>query len=192
MTIVRWEPLRELGSLQNEMNRLFNTVFDAPAPANGGSTMRRWMPAMDLVETDEHFVLRADLPGMSEEDIQIEFEDGTLTVSGERKVEHEAENEGYYRVERAFGSISRSLTLPRGSPRGRRRELRPRGARGPHPGARAAQAAPDRDRRGRAADHRGLRSSPAPPARSCGPAARTSTAPGWGDWGAGHAADFGV
>jgi len=114
MTIVRWEPLRELGSLQSEMNRLFNTVFDPPAPGNGGSTMRRWMPAMDLVETDEHFVLRADLPGMTEEDIKIELEDGTLTVSGERKAEHESENEGYYRVERAFGSFSRSLTLPQG------------------------------------------------------------------------------
>jgi HSP20 family protein len=113
MTIVRWEPLRELGSLQNEMNRLFNTVFDAPGPANGG-TMRRWMPAMDLVETDEHFVLRADLPGMSEDDIKLEFEDGTLTVSGERRAEHETKNEGYYRVERAFGAFSRSLTLPEG------------------------------------------------------------------------------
>jgi HSP20 family protein len=112
MTIVRWEPLRELGSLQNEMNRLFNTVFDTPQP--GGSTMRRWMPAMDLVETDDNFVLRADLPGLSEEDLKIELEDGTLTVSGERKAEHESENEGYYRVERAFGSFSRSLTLPQG------------------------------------------------------------------------------
>jgi HSP20 family protein len=115
MTIVRWEPLRELGSLQNEMNRLFNSVFDTPAPGgNGGGAMRRWMPAMDLVETDENFVLRADLPGLSEEDIKIEFEDGTLTVSGERKAEHESKNEGYYRVERAFGSFSRSLTLPQG------------------------------------------------------------------------------
>jgi HSP20 family protein len=112
MTIVRWEPLRELGSLQNEMNRLFNTVFDTPA--NGGSTLRRWVPSMDLVETEDHFVLRADLPGMGEEDIKIEFEDGTLTVSGERKAEHESKNEGYYRVERAFGSFSRSLTLPKG------------------------------------------------------------------------------
>jgi HSP20 family protein len=113
MTIVRWEPLRELGSLQNEMNRLFNTVFDTPSPSNGG-TLRRWMPAMDLVETDDHFVLRADLPGMSEDDIKLEFEDGTLTVAGERKAEHESKNEGYYRVERAFGSFSRSLTLPKG------------------------------------------------------------------------------
>jgi len=114
MAIVRWEPLRELGSLQNEMNRLFNTVFDTPAPTAGGSTLRRWMPAMDLVEAGDHFVLRADLPGMSEEDIKIELEDGTLTVSGERKAEHEDREEGYYRVERAFGSFSRSLTLPQG------------------------------------------------------------------------------
>ena len=114
MTIVRWEPLRELNSLQGEMNRLFNTVFDAPSGANGGSTMRRWMPAMDLVESDDHFVLRADLPGMSEDDVKIELEDGTLSLSGERKAEHEAREEGYYRVERAFGSFSRSLTLPKG------------------------------------------------------------------------------
>jgi HSP20 family protein len=113
MTIVRWEPLRELGSLQNEMNRLFNTVFDAPAPGNGAA-MRRWVPAMDLVETDEHFVLRADLPGLGEDDINIELEDGTLTVSGERGAEHESKSEGYYRVERAFGGFSRSLTLPKG------------------------------------------------------------------------------
>ena len=113
MTIVRWEPLRELGSLQTEMNRLFNTVFDAPAGGDGG-TLRRWMPAMDLVESGDHFVLRADLPGMSEEDIKIELEDGTLTVSGERKAEHETGEEGYYRVERASGSFSRSLTLPKG------------------------------------------------------------------------------
>jgi HSP20 family protein len=114
MTIVRWEPLREFSALQNEMNRLFNTVFDAPTPGNGGATLRRWMPAMDLVETDQQFVLRADLPGLSEDDVKIEFEDGTLTVSGERKAEHESKSEGYYRVERAFGSFSRSLTLPQG------------------------------------------------------------------------------
>ena len=113
MAIVRWEPLREFSTLQNEMNRLFNTVFDAPTPGNGG-TLRRWMPAMDLVETADHFVLRADLPGLTEDDVTLEFEDGTLTVSGERKSEHEAKGEGYYRVERAFGSFSRSLTLPQG------------------------------------------------------------------------------
>jgi HSP20 family protein len=113
MAIVRWEPLRELASIQNEMNRLFGTVFDAPNPSNG-NTLRRWMPAMDLVETDEHFVLRADLPGLSEGDVNLEVEDNVLTVSGERKAEHETTKEGYHRVERAFGTFSRSLTLPEG------------------------------------------------------------------------------
>jgi HSP20 family protein len=113
MTIVRWEPLRELNGLQNEMNRLFDTVFDAPRPGNGGG-LRRWMPPMDLLETDEHFVLRADLPGLGEEDVTIEIEDSTLTVSGERKSEHEVSGERYHRVERASGSFSRSLTLPKG------------------------------------------------------------------------------
>jgi len=113
MAIVRWEPLREVASIQNEMNRLFGTVFDAPSAGNG-SAMRRWMPAMDLVETEDHFVLRADLPGLAEGDVSIEVEDNVLTVSGERKAEHETTKEGYHRVERAFGSFSRSLTLPDG------------------------------------------------------------------------------
>src|SRR4051794_17189846 len=96
------------------MNRLFNTVFDAPATGGNGGQARRGVPAMDLLETAEHFVLRADLPGMREEDVKIEFEDNVLTISGERKAEHEERQEGYYRVERAFGSFSRSLTLPKG------------------------------------------------------------------------------
>ena len=112
MTIVRWEPLREMSSLQTEMNRLFNTMFESPTVGNGGT--RRWTPAMDLLETDDAFVLRADLPGMREEDVSIELEDNVLTVSGERKADHEENGEGFYRVERAFGSFSRSLTLPRG------------------------------------------------------------------------------
>src|SRR5215218_10180270 len=116
MAIVRWEPFRELATLQSEVNRLFNSAFDTPTPGGngGGGAMRRWMPAMDLVESGDHFVLRADLPGLSEEDVHIELEDTTLTVSGERKAEHESRDEGFYRVERAFGAFSRTLTLPKG------------------------------------------------------------------------------
>src|SRR5436190_23614385 len=114
MALIRWEPVRELNTLQSEMNRLFNTLFDAPVPGDGGGAARRWIPAMDLVETDEDFVLRADLPGLSESDVNIELEDAVLTVSGERKSEHEERKEGYYRVERASGAFSRSLTLPEG------------------------------------------------------------------------------
>jgi HSP20 family protein len=96
------------------MNRLFNTYFDAPTPGNGGSTLRRWIPAMDLVETDGDFVLRADLPGVDEKDVSIELEDRVLTISGERKAEHEERKEGFYRVERSSGSFTRTLTLPEG------------------------------------------------------------------------------
>src|SRR5688572_15256251 len=115
MALIRWDPSRELTSLQSEMNRLFTTFFDTPTQAGAnGSSLRRWIPPMDLVETDEHFVLRADLPGLSEEDVAIEMEDNVLTVSGERKAEHEDRREGYYRVERAYGAFARSLTLPEG------------------------------------------------------------------------------
>jgi HSP20 family protein len=114
MALIRWEPARELNSLQSEMNRLFNTFFDTPPAGGPGDGGRRWLPAMDVVETPDHFVLRADLPGLSEGDVDVELEDNVLTISGERKAEHEDRQEGFYRVERAFGSFRRSLTLPEG------------------------------------------------------------------------------
>jgi HSP20 family protein len=114
MALIRWEPVAELNTIQNEMNRLFNNLFDAPAGNSGSGTARRWVPAMDLVETADHYVLRADLPGLSDEDVNVQLEDNVLTVSGERKAEQHTEQEGYYRLERAFGGFSRSLTLPDG------------------------------------------------------------------------------
>lgn len=113
MALVRWDPVRELDSFQSDMNRLFDSFFSR-REANGSSYARRWIPAMDLVETDEDLVLRADLPGLDRDDIEIEVKDNTLTVSGERKGEHEEKGEGFYRVERAFGRFSRSLGLPQG------------------------------------------------------------------------------
>jgi HSP20 family protein len=114
MALIRWEPVRELSTFQQEMNRLFNTFFDGPQPGNGGGAVRRWIPAMDLVETENDFVLRADLPGLTDQDVNIELDDNVLTVSGERKARHEEHKEGYHRVERSFGRFSRSLTLPEG------------------------------------------------------------------------------
>ena len=106
MALIRWEPAREL----RDMNRLFNTLFEPST----GAVMRRWSPAMDLVETEDNYVLRADLPGVSEGDVKIELDDNVLTISGERKSAHKEAKEGYYRVERAYGSFSRTLKLPEG------------------------------------------------------------------------------
>jgi len=91
-----------------EVDRLFDTFFGAEQGA------RRWVPPVDLVEAEDHFVLRADLPGLSEDDVSIEVQDGSLTISGERKTEHESSERGWYRIERSFGSFNRSLTLPDG------------------------------------------------------------------------------
>jgi HSP20 family protein len=100
--LMRPEPLAA------DFDRLFNTLFDRNQAA------QRWVPAMDLVEHDDHFLLRADLPGMTEADVNIELNDGTLTVSGERKAEHTERERGFYRLERQFGQFSRTLTLPEG------------------------------------------------------------------------------
>jgi HSP20 family protein len=91
-----------------EVDRLFDAFFGDEGQA------RRWVPPMDLVEAEDHFVLKADLPGLAEGDVTIEIQDGTLRISGERKSEHEQREKGWYRVERSFGSFSRSLTLPDG------------------------------------------------------------------------------
>jgi HSP20 family protein len=112
MALVRWDPTRELDSLQSDMNRLFDSFFGGRQ--GNGVSGRRWIPAMDLVETEDHLILRGDLPGMTEDDINIEIKDNVLTVSGERKAESEEKGEGYHRVERSFGGFSRSLTLPQG------------------------------------------------------------------------------
>jgi HSP20 family protein len=117
MALIRWEPAAELNTIQNEMNRLFNTFFDQSATRSSGGgagASRRWVPAMDLVETEDHYVLRADLPGLADEDVNVQLEDNVLTISGQRPSEHDQQQEGYYRLERAFGSFSRSLTLPEG------------------------------------------------------------------------------
>jgi HSP20 family protein len=108
-TLVRWDPFREITTLQNEMSRLLNTVGGA---GNGGD--RKWMPAVDAWETDDEVVYAFDLPGIPEDKIAIEFDDGSLTISGERERTQEVSEDRLYRYERRFGSFSRSIALPQG------------------------------------------------------------------------------
>ena len=91
-----------------EIDRVFDAFFGQTDQA------RRWVPPVDLVEAESQFVLKADLPGLTEGDVNIEVQDGTLTISGERKAEHEQREKGWYRIERSFGRFSRSLSLPDG------------------------------------------------------------------------------
>jgi HSP20 family protein len=95
------DPGRDLDLLQSDVNRLFDAFFGARGTNSGnGGSAQRWVPAMDLTEEENQYVLRADLPGPSEDDVEIEVKDDVLTISGERRYEHEDRREGFYRVER--------------------------------------------------------------------------------------------
>jgi HSP20 family protein len=96
-------------AFSRDVDRLFDAFFGADREQG-----RRWVPPVDLVEAEDHFVLKADLPGLSEDDVNVEVQDGTLAISGERHAEHESHEHGWYRLERSFGSFHRSLTLPDG------------------------------------------------------------------------------
>jgi HSP20 family protein len=106
MAIIRWEPFREMSTLQGRMDRLFDQVW--------GGRQESWLPAVDVFDTKESVVLKAEIAGMDPDDIQIEIEDNVLTIKGERKFEEKVDEERYYRVERRFGSFQRSLALPQG------------------------------------------------------------------------------
>jgi HSP20 family protein len=110
-TLVRWEPFREIAALQNDMGRLMSAFL---GQANGEATGRTWVPAVDVWETEMELVYAFDLPGIPEDKISVEFDDGALTISGERERVDEVRNDGFYRYERRFGSFSRSVGLPQG------------------------------------------------------------------------------
>jgi HSP20 family protein len=109
-TLVRWEPFREIATLQNEMSRL----MDSFTAGNGNAAPRTWVPAVDVWETETELVYAFDLPGISEDRISLEFEDGALTVSAERERQQELQDDKLYRFERRFGSFSRTIALPQG------------------------------------------------------------------------------
>lgn len=110
-TIVRWDPFRDLVSIQDELNRLFGRTFtgvEATRPTAAGS----WMPAMDVFETEDEIVATVELPGIDPDDVEVAVEDATLTISGSREFSSEVREESYHRIERRYGSFSRAITLP--------------------------------------------------------------------------------
>ena len=113
MAIVRWEPFRELLSTQDRFNQLFNQTFSqvfGPEGQEVGS--RTWAPAVDIYENDQNLVIKAELPGIDPKDVEVRVENHTIFLSGERKFEKETKEGNYHRVERSYGSFSRSFTLP--------------------------------------------------------------------------------
>jgi len=110
-TLVRWDPVRELAQWQNDVERLMGTYLRG-AGGNGGE--QRWAPPLDVWETEDEIVYAFDLPGIPEDRISIEYEDGSLTVSAERERTAEVSQDRFYRFERRYGSFARSIGLPQG------------------------------------------------------------------------------
>ena len=108
-TIARLEPFRGLSNLQDQFNRLFNESFRSPGQE---SALTTWAPAVDIYETPNELVVKADLPDVNEKDIDVRVENNLLTIHGERKFEKSVSEENFLRVERAYGAFSRSFSLP--------------------------------------------------------------------------------
>ncbi len=108
--ITRWEPFRNFPTLQDQMNRFFeDSFFRFPGEE---SSLATWAPAVDIYEEGDNLVLKADLPDINEKDLDLRIENNTLTLRGERKFEKKVQEENYLRVERRYGSFSRSFSLP--------------------------------------------------------------------------------
>ncbi len=108
VALTKFDPFRNLLNFQEQFNRLFDDTFRS----RGESALTAWAPAVDIYETENELVLKADLPDINEKDLDIRLENNTLTIQGERKFERQVSEENYLRVERAYGSFTRSFALP--------------------------------------------------------------------------------
>jgi HSP20 family protein len=111
MAIIRWDPFRDLVTLREKMNRLFEEAYSARGEERD-LVSSSWSPSVDIYETEQALVLTAEVPGIVDKNIEIKLEDNTLTLKGDRKFEKETEEENYHRIERAYGSFYRSFSLP--------------------------------------------------------------------------------
>ncbi len=111
MAIVRWEPFRDLLTTQDRFNRLFNETLPQLFGEEGWAS-RNWAPPVDIFETDRDLVLKAELPGVDANDVEVRVEDSTLFLKGQRNTRKEVKEENYHRVERSYGTFSRTFALP--------------------------------------------------------------------------------
>ena len=110
--LVRWEPFRDMVNLRGRMDRLFDQLAGHPWENNEGLAATPWNPPVDVYETNGSIILKADLPDVKQNDVEIAIEGNTLTIKGERKRESEVQEKSYYRIERSYGTFTRSFTLP--------------------------------------------------------------------------------
>jgi HSP20 family protein len=112
-TLRRWNPLRDIHAVQSEFDRLFEPFFSPVRTAPAGPEMTgSWMPPVDIEETSDRLFLRAELPGFRPEEVDIEFENGVLTIRGERRFENQRNDRHFHRIERSYGTFARSFALP--------------------------------------------------------------------------------
>ena len=111
MTLVKWNPEREMNMLQRQVNRLFEDFFGSPA-LSSDRQLTEWEPVVDIREDAEAYFVHAELPGVRKEDVRITMQNNLLTIRGEKKQETEKKESEYHRIERSFGNFERSFTLP--------------------------------------------------------------------------------
>jgi HSP20 family protein len=112
MALMRWNPTRDLLSIRDDMNRMFNEFFGRTEGQEGTWLSGAWTPPVDIHETDDALILKAELPGFSKNDVNVELKDNTLTLKGQRQEEKEVKEEQFHRRERAYGSFQRTFMLP--------------------------------------------------------------------------------
>jgi HSP20 family protein len=112
MTLTKWDPFKDLVTLQDRMNRLFDESVRNVRPGDEALSSAIWSPAVDIYETEDQVVVKAELPEVNQKEIDVQIENNTLTIRGERKFNKETKKENFHRIERAYGSFSRSFTLP--------------------------------------------------------------------------------
>jgi HSP20 family protein len=112
MPLMRWNPTRDLLSICDDMNRLFNEFFSRTEGQEGTWLSGAWIPLVDIHETDDALILKAELPGFSKDDVNVEIKDNSLTLKGQCQEEKEVKEEQYHRRERAYGSFQRTFMLP--------------------------------------------------------------------------------
>jgi len=108
MAIVRWDPLKDLMTMHDRMNKIFDETLSKSAQGGYGD----WLPPVDIYETEEEIVIMSELPGMKEEDLDIQVTDGVLTLKGEKRYPEEGDRDNFYRLERSYGKFNRSFAIP--------------------------------------------------------------------------------